>query len=143
MDHLIPFIHDNALLVGAFVIILVVYMALEMRAKDAAGFALSSQAATLKMNQKKAKIIDIRPKEAFDAGHIAGAKNHPSDDFAALAETLKKHTDNPVVMICQKGIRANTAAQFLKKQKFTQVFVLKGGMDTWAKDNLPTVKGNK
>jgi rhodanese-related sulfurtransferase len=142
MDHLIPFIHDNLLLVIPFLVILTVYLAMEMRHRDAANISLSPQLTVLKMNQKNCQIIDIRDKESFQKAHIVNAKPYdaPLKDFA---DSLQKHKANPIVVICNTGVRAKEAALLLKKQKFEHVFVLAGGMTAWKKENMPVVSGKK
>ena len=45
------------------------------------------------------------------------------------------------VLICQQAQTASQLAEKLKKQGFTQVQVLAGGISAWQQNNLPLVKG--
>ncbi len=142
MDHLMPFIHDNLLLVIAFVVALIAYLTLEMRNRDASNISLSPQLAVMKMNQKNCQVIDLRDKEAFEQGHIVKAKQYDAA-LKDLPSSLQKHTANPILLVCNAGIKAKQAALLLKKQKFEQVFVLAGGLNAWKKENMPVVTGSK
>jgi len=44
------------------------------------------------------------------------------------------------LLVCQRGNRARAAAKLLKAQQFTQLHVLKGGMQDWLAANMPTSK---
>lgn len=143
MNHLLPFIHDNLFLVIPFIIVLIAYLTLEMRHRDASNFTLSAQLTVLKMNQKNCQILDLRSPEAFQQGHIVNAKPYDAAAINALPQHLQKHKSNPIVLICQAGTKAQQAAALLKKQKFEQVFVLENGMNGWKKAGMPTVSGSK
>ena len=92
------------------------------------------------MNQG-ALIIDLRPQEAFEAGHIGEARNVPAADLEAQAESLKKWRDRTVITYCDSGVNGAGAARTLAKLGFTKVFNLDGGLNAWVKDNLPVIKG--
>lgn len=43
------------------------------------------------VDEKKAVFIDVRPKDAYDAGHIKGAMNIPLSDLIARMKELPAH----------------------------------------------------
>jgi rhodanese-related sulfurtransferase len=93
------------------------------------------------MNQG-ALVLDLRPKEAFEAGHIADARNVPAAELAGSADTLKKWRERAVITYCDSGVSGATAARTLTKLGFTKVFNLDGGLNAWIKDNLPLARGS-
>jgi rhodanese-related sulfurtransferase len=46
-----------------------------------------------------------------------------------VVNRLKKEKE--IVVICQSGMRSKKASQLLKKQNFTSVTNVKGGMNAW------------
>ena len=73
--------------------------------------AFQAKAAT-----KGALILDARSKDAFAAGHIAGAVNLPITDFTAesLAEVIGKHHDRPILIYCNNNFSNHKAPVALK-----------------------------
>jgi glutaredoxin 3 len=50
---------------------------------------------------------------------------------------LQAYKTSPMVMVCRSGARSGQAASKLKKQGFTEVHNLAGGMLAWERANLP------
>ena len=61
----------------------------EVRERVQSFAALSAMQAVRLMNQG-ALVIDLRGKEAFDAGHIGDARNVPAAELEAQADTLEE-----------------------------------------------------
>jgi rhodanese-related sulfurtransferase len=53
---------------------------------------------------------------------------------------LEKHKTSPIVVVCNAGISAKTAAKVLAKKGFENVSVLNGGIQAWTTANLPVIK---
>jgi len=87
-------------------------------------------------------VLDLRPKASFEAGHIADARNVPVAELAGSADTLKKWRDKTVITYCDSGVSGAAAARTLAKLGFTKVFNLDGGLNGWAKDNMPLAPGS-
>lgn len=111
----------------------------ELRERMKSFAALSSMQVVRLMNQG-ALVIDLRAKQAFDAGHIGDARNVPTAELEAQSETLKKWRDRAVITYCDSGVSGAGAARTLAKLGFTKVFNLEGGLNAWVKDNLPVTK---
>ena len=86
-------------------------------------------------------MLDLRAREAFDAGHIGDARNVPAADLPSQADSLKKWRDKTVITYDDTGSGGANAARTLTKLGFTKVFNLEGGLNAWVKDNLPLTKG--
>jgi rhodanese-related sulfurtransferase len=85
-------------------------------------------------------VLDLRPREAFDAGHIGEARNVPAAELAAQADALKKWRDKPVIAYDDSGAGGAGAVRTLNALGFNKVFNLQGGLKAWVKDNLPLTK---
>ena len=77
-----------------------------------------------------ATIADIRDKDSYMAGHIAGAV-HLSDqnlqDFI-----LESDHEMPLLVCCYHGHSSQQAAQYLSGQGFEEVYSILGGYTAWA-----------
>jgi rhodanese-related sulfurtransferase len=141
MQRLLEYIGHHPYLAGAAVIAAIAVLVAELRERLSGFAALSSMQAVRLMNQG-ALVLDLRPKESFEAGHIADARNVPAAELAGSADTLKKWRERAVITYCDSGASGATAARTLTKLGFTKVFNLDGGLNAWIKDNLPLAKGS-
>lgn len=82
-----------------------------------------------KENMRRVQIVDVREQPEFVAGHILGARNIPYTTFKQRYMELRK--DQPIYLYDQKTALSGRAAALLKKQGYTDIFVLKGGYDAW------------
>ena len=53
---------------------------------------------------------------------------------------LPKRKERPIIVYCDSGDRAGKAAASLKKQGFTRVISLSGGIGAWQQAGLPVEK---
>lgn len=108
--------------------------------RSRAGAAISSTQAVQMMNHQHAVLIDVRPSEAFNAGHVPQARNVPLADLEKKAAALPKN--KPIIVICDIGRSAIGAATRLRAVGFTEVVTLDGGLKAWMTAGLP-VTANK
>ena len=101
---------------------------------------INATEAVLLLNRSKPLVLDVRDATEFAAGHIQGAKNIPVAELSGRLKEIEKFKDKPVLVHCQKGMRAKTACGILKAQQFTQLNNLQGGLDAWVEAKLPLVK---
>src|SRR5450755_3626316 len=140
MDRILEYAGHHSILAAAAVLAVSVVIAYEMRIRAHSFTAASPQDVIRLMNQN-ALVLDIRPQEAYAAGHVAGARHMPSDQLVKAGETLKRQKDKPIVVYCDSGPLAASAVRQLVAQGFTKVFSLRGGLAAWRTDNLPVAKG--
>ncbi len=93
--------------------------------------------AEFRQNLRKVQLIDVREKEDFKYAHINGARNMPLSQFNFLYTSLRK--DQPIYLCDKNGTVAPRAALTLKKNGYTNVYMLKNGLQDW-KENLKTKK---
>ncbi|EOB3448458.1 rhodanese-like domain-containing protein [Enterococcus faecalis] len=82
-----------------------------------------------KETMRKAQVIDVREKDTFDAGHILGARSMPYSMLKTTIGSLRK--DQPVYLYDQKKALSIRAANLLRKNGYTDIYILKGGYDCW------------
>ena len=134
------FVKNNALLIG-LALGSGVALLWPLLHRGASGVTnVSPTEAVLLMSRNKPLVLDVRDTAEFAAGHIQGAKHIPVAELAARIKELEKFKDKPVLVHCQKGMRAKGACSILKAQQFSQLHNLQGGLDTWIEAKLPLVK---
>ncbi|ODS85087.1 MAG: hypothetical protein ABS46_02245 [Cytophagaceae bacterium SCN 52-12] len=79
-------------------------------------------------NSESAQLLDVRSPAEFAGGHLQDAVNINWDDpgFASKVKELDK--TKPVFVYCLSGVRSISAADFLRKEGFPEVYELEGGM---------------
>ena len=74
------------------------------------------------------QIIDVRQSGEYAAGHLPGAENI---ELGSLPDADLPH--GPVMVMCERGDRATTAASVLERAGLGDVTVLAGSADAWAR----------
>lgn len=140
MSEQVEFFRQNVLLIG-LAIGSGLALLLPMLSRSAAGISvLSVTEAVMLMSRKSALVLDVREPDEFAQGHLQGARNVPLSQLSARLKELEKFRDKPVLVVCERGRRANAAAKLLKAQSFTALNVLKGGMQAWIEAKMPSSK---
>jgi len=85
-------------------------------------------------------VVDLRDKNEFSAGHIAGAISLPYASFATRSDELNNFKNRPVVLVCKIGQHSSAIGSKLMAAGFSDVKRLSGGMTEWLGANLPVVK---
>jgi rhodanese-related sulfurtransferase len=87
-----------------------------------------------------AAIIDVRGADEFVGrlGHIPGARNFPVGELPQRLPELAVLHDQPVVLVCRTDKRSANAAAMLHDAGFSDVRVLRGGMEQWNREGLGT-----
>lgn len=78
---------------------------------------------------RKAQVVDVREKVDYDYGHINGARNIPITMFKQRFQGLRK--DQPIYLCDANGIASYRAASMLRKNGYTDLYMLKGGYKKW------------
>jgi rhodanese-related sulfurtransferase len=142
MDQLTQYIQTNHWLVIATAAVLILVIVFEVRAR-AEGLAAVSPQDAIRLMNRGAVVIDLRPAEQFAAGHLSGARRMDGDQILKAGDTLKKYKQKPLILYDESGSLGTTAARQLKAQGFEHAFNLRGGLAAWRSDNLPLEKGSK
>ncbi len=85
------------------------------------------------INKEDFQLIDVREANEHAAFNIGGTLMPLSE----LMDHVEKISINkPVIIYCKKGIRSQIAIQRLEEKfKFTNLINLRGGTDSWIKEN--------
>ncbi|MDO4538835.1 MAG: rhodanese-like domain-containing protein [Coriobacteriales bacterium] len=79
------------------------------------------------------KLIDVRTPGEFEQGHIEGAINIDSATFdVEQVSGAGIGTDDPIIIYCRTGRRADGVARALADAGYTQIKVYKPGYPEWA-----------
>lgn len=95
---------------------------------------------TLLQKQQAPIILDVRSQQEYQQGHIEGAINIAYDQLGSQSELLKDYKQQPIVVYCRSGRRAQVAYQTLQQKGFTQLVDLQGHMNLWQQKQYPLSK---
>ena len=140
MDQFVLFVTTHWLLVAAFLIILILFIANELTGYFSGVKQLASPEVVHAINRENAVVIDIRDVAAFKTGHIVDAINIPRETLESSKQKLEKHKDRLLIICCPTGQNSTKAASTLRAEGFTKIAILKGGLAAWRSANLPVVK---
>ncbi len=85
------------------------------------------------------QVIDVREPREFRQGRVPGSRLIPLP--ALLADPGQVPRDGKVVLVCRGGRRSARAAAALMAAGFTDVAILRGGMQAWEAANLLEASG--
>ncbi|WP_299594396.1 rhodanese-like domain-containing protein [uncultured Microbulbifer sp.] len=131
------FISEQWLLVSLLVA-LVYALAITERIK--AGKPASAHEATHLINSEDAKVVDVRDRSDFVAGHIVDALHIPHGEIEKRIGELAPYKEKTLILADKMGQHAGPVGRQLKKAGYT-VRRLEGGMSEWSNQKLPLVKG--
>ena len=137
MDQFLAFIGDHLLLSGAFVAVLVAWLAWEVARLGRKWKEVSTLEAVRLINREEPLVLDVSNSTDFAKGHINGALHMPPSRIEAGNQQLTKQKERPVLVYCQRGQISPQMANRLVKLGFTQVYALTGGLAQWTSDNQP------
>jgi rhodanese-related sulfurtransferase len=84
-------------------------------------------------------IVDMRSGAEFAAGHVPGAVNIPFWRFLVAGATLPP-SDEPVVIYCGHGPRAQMAAAALRARGVGPMVQIAGHWAAWERTGLPRAR---
>ena len=125
------------MLVGLFFTLVVALIVTE---RKKGGESITSQTLVRLVNKDNAVVIDLRDKNDYTGGHIAGAVNLPYGSYATRGEELNLYKDRPVILVCKIGQHSSAIGSKLIKAGFLDIKRLSGGMTEWVGASLPVVK---
>ena len=89
----------------------------------------SEEAKHLIKENKQVQCVDVRTAGEYGGRHDRAFTNIPLHEIGQKMNTLNKN--EPIMLICQSGMRSMRAAKMLKKAGFTNVYNVRGGMAAW------------
>jgi rhodanese-related sulfurtransferase len=139
MDPIISFLINHWILSTTFVLLAVAFLFNEWRTRALGMKGISPQELVNYLNHSGAGLIDLRSPEGFTKGHILGAQNIPEKELSTRLNALSKFKTKPLILVCASGMDAPKLGSLLKKEGFTQLYYLAGGMSLWQSNGMPLV----
>jgi sulfur-carrier protein adenylyltransferase/sulfurtransferase len=81
--------------------------------------------------------LDVREREEWDEGHIAGAVHLPRGWLESRIEQVVADREKPIVAYCASGNRSTFAARTLEELGYEHVVSLAGGINDWKRRGYP------
>ncbi|WP_413307469.1 rhodanese-like domain-containing protein [Bacillus sp. 1P10SD] len=93
---------------------------------------VSSVEAKKLIDKKEVVVLDVRTPEEYQEGHIPHAKLVPLQELENSLNELEK--EKPYLVVCRSGTRSAQASEILKSNRFSKIYNMTGGMNTWGYD---------
>ncbi|MGZ6039517.1 MAG: MBL fold metallo-hydrolase [Phenylobacterium sp.] len=88
-------------------------------------------------NRRDFVILDIREKEAFDAGHVPGARHLPRGQLELRVNSELPDPTVRILTCCEFGKISTLAAATLRELGYGRAVALDGGMQAWREAEFP------
>ena len=99
--------------------------------------ALEELAARIGGNDGGFVVLDVREKDAFDAGHVPGALHLPRGQLELRVNSMLCDPTVKIVTCCEFGKISTLAAATLRDLGFVRSSALDGGMTAWREAGYP------
>lgn len=86
----------------------------------------------------KTVVLDIRNSSSFEAGHVPHALHITPDILSGSLTGLPSETS--LSLLCDSGARAGFAASLLCRMGYTNIAIVRGGFQAYARLGLPIVR---
>ena len=84
-------------------------------------------------------LLDVRTVKEYQSGHIKNSINIPHDQLMLNVNLLDQYRNQPIVVFCRSGRRAQLVIDALIENKFDQILDLDGDMLAWKTSGFPVV----
>jgi rhodanese-related sulfurtransferase len=88
-------------------------------------------------NSRDLVVIDLREKDAFDGGHVPGARHLPRGQLELRVNTELPDPTVRIVTCCEFGKISTLAAATLRELGFMRATALDGGVSAWRDAGYP------
>ena len=85
-------------------------------------------------------LLDVRTVKEYQSGHIKDSINIPHAQLIQNINLLDQYRDQPIVVFCRSGRRAQLVIDTLIENKFDQIVDLEGDMLAWKTSGFPVVQ---
>jgi len=80
---------------------------------------------------KTTPVIDVRTPREYAESALIDAANINWKDSTFIQQVLSYDKDEPILVYCRSGARSAEAAAAMRKEGFTEVYELDGGIEKW------------
>jgi glyoxylase-like metal-dependent hydrolase (beta-lactamase superfamily II) len=99
--------------------------------------SLAELASRLGGNSRDLVVLDLREREAFQGGHIPGARHLPRGQLELRVNTELPDPTVRILTVCEFGKISTLAAATLRELGFLRAAALDGGMQAWRDAGYP------
>ena len=85
-------------------------------------------------------LLDVRTVSEYQSGHIKDSINIPHDQLILNVNILDQYRNQPIVVFCRSGKRAQLVIETLIENKFDQIVDLQGDIQAWKTYGFPVVQ---
>jgi rhodanese-related sulfurtransferase len=107
--------------------------------REVAFMSMEEVAGRLERGSHDLVLLDVREKDAFERGHLPGAKHLPRGQLELRVDKELPDPDARILAYCQLGRISTLAAATLRTMGFQRAVALDGGYDAWVAAGYPTV----
>lgn len=136
MENFGEFLINHWLLWTLFFVLLAMIIASTISSQMANATAISTTQAVQMVNQQKGVFVDIRGEADYAKGHIADSLSLQASNLLEGASTIK-NKQKPVIIVSGNGQGTLPVAKQLQENGFSEVYILKGGVQNWKEAKLP------
>ena len=98
----------------------------------------SREAKALLERNKNVFLLDVRTPQEFQQASLKGAVLIPIGEIERRLKEVPK--SRPVLVYCAVGSRSRSAADFLARQGYAEVYTMSDGIVGWYRNGFPIVK---
>jgi glyoxylase-like metal-dependent hydrolase (beta-lactamase superfamily II)/rhodanese-related sulfurtransferase len=88
-------------------------------------------------NRRDIVVLDVREKDAFDAGHVPGARHLPRGQLELRVNAELPDPTARILTVCEFGKISTLAAATLRELGYGRAMALDGGMKAWREGDFP------
>lgn len=136
MENFGEFLINHWLLWTLFFVLLALIVATSLGSNLTGATTVTTGQAIQIINQQKGLFVDVRGEAEFAQGHIADSVNIPASSLAEKTTQLQK-MKKPLIIVSSNGQGTIPIAKKLQENGFSDIYLLKGGLQTWNQERLP------
>jgi rhodanese-related sulfurtransferase len=97
-----------------------------------------SQVKAMQQRGESFALLDVREPWEYQASHLEGTIHIPMGDIPSRAHQ-ELDPEKHIVVMCHRGVRSLTVANWLRQQGFEKAQSMRGGIDGWARTVDPKI----
>jgi glyoxylase-like metal-dependent hydrolase (beta-lactamase superfamily II)/rhodanese-related sulfurtransferase len=109
-------------------------------ARDVPFMGMEEVRARIERGDPDLVLLDVRERDAYDAGHLPGARHIPRGQLELRVDKALPDPTVRVLAYCQLGKISTLAAATLRTMGYPRAVALDGGIEAWMAANYPIEK---
>ncbi|MEM9532275.1 MAG: rhodanese-like domain-containing protein [Pseudomonadota bacterium] len=134
------FAANHPVMVAIFFGLIVALVVTEIRHRTRGFASLSPALLTQLINRADPVLIDVSPANEYERGHIVNARNILPSSVDPTSKPMTDWQDRDVAIYCKNGMVSEQICRRLVKAGFAKVHWLRGGLQSWAGEQLPVTR---